>query len=62
MFSPHFFSFQDLGFDVDDAGALAVAHHLCSLDNCDIIGEVHNTGFVKGIGGVDIIAKVRMGD
>jgi len=46
----------DLGFDVDDAGALAVGHHLSSLGLADIIGVVHNTGFVKGIGGVDVIA------
>ena len=55
-FSP-LFLLQDLGFDVDDAGALAVAHHLSSLGYCDIIGVTHNTGFVKGVGGVDVIAN-----
>lgn len=45
----------DLGFDVDDAGALAIANHLQDIGECEIIAVVHNTGFDKGIGGVDSI-------
>ena len=45
----------DLGFDVDDAGAIAVANHLQDLGLCELRGVVHNTGFVEGIGAVDSI-------
>ena len=45
----------DLGFDVDDVGALAVANHLQDIGLCRLLAVVHNTGFVKGIGGVDVI-------
>ena len=38
----------DLGFDVDDAGAIAVANHLQDLGLCELRGVVHNTGFVEG--------------
>ena len=34
----------DLGFDVDDAGALAVASHLADLGECELVGVVHDTG------------------
>merc|ERR1719361_94823 len=45
----------DLGFDVDDAGAVAVGNHLMDIGACDLLGVVHNTGFYYGIGGVDVI-------
>ena len=45
----------DLGFDVDDAGAVAVANHLQDIGACEILGIVHNTGFYYGICGVDVI-------
>ncbi|KAL1504359.1 hypothetical protein AB1Y20_010765 [Prymnesium parvum] len=45
----------DLGFDVDDVGALAVAHHLQDIGACQLLAVVHNTGFFKGIGGVDVV-------
>ena len=45
----------DLGFDVDDAGAVAVGNHLQDIGACDLLGIVHNTGFYYGIGGVDVI-------
>jgi hypothetical protein len=45
----------DLGFDVDDVGALAVANHLADIGKCDILGVVHNTAFYEGIGGVDVV-------
>jgi len=45
----------DLGFDVDDVGALSVAHALADNGNVDIIGVVCNTGRDACIVGVDII-------
>jgi len=45
----------DLGFDVDDAGALAIANHLQDIGKCKILAVIHNTAFYKGIGGVDVI-------
>ena len=45
----------DLGFDVDDAGAIAVGNHLADIGKCNLLGIVHNTGFYYGIGGVDTI-------
>ncbi len=47
----------DLGFDVDDVGAISVALHAQDIGLAEIKGIVHNTGFVKGIGGVDVIAN-----
>ena len=53
----------DLGFDVDDVGALAVANHLSDIGECDLLAVVHNTGFYEGIGGVDTINNYgRSGD
>lgn len=48
-------SLNDIGFDVDDAGALAVANHLQDQRYFQLLGVVHNTGFHKGIGAVDVI-------
>ena len=45
----------DLGFDVDDAGAIAVAHALADQGLVDILGIVCNTGRDACIVGVDII-------
>ena len=45
----------DLGFDVDDAGAIAVGNHLMDIGACELVGVVHNTGFYYGIGGVNVI-------
>jgi len=45
----------DLGFDVDDVGAIAVANHLQDVGACKLLAVIHNTGFYKGIGGVDVI-------
>jgi len=45
----------DLGFDVDDVGALAVAHALADQGHVDILGVVCNTGRDACIVGVDII-------
>jgi len=45
----------DLGFDVDDVGAIAVAHALANQGTVDILGIVCNTGRDACIVGVDII-------
>ena len=45
----------DLGFDVDDVGALSVANHLQDIGKAHILGVVHNTGFSIGIGGANVI-------
>ena len=41
----------DLGFDVDDVGAVAVGNHLHDIGAANLLGVVHNTGFLFGIGG-----------
>lgn len=46
---------SDLGYGVDDIGALAVVNHLQDIGKCKLLGVLHNTGFYKGIGGVDVI-------
>jgi inosine-uridine nucleoside N-ribohydrolase len=45
----------DLGFDVDDVGAIAVAHALADQGKVDILGIVCNTGRDSCIVGVDIV-------
>lgn len=45
----------DLGFDVDDVGAIAVAHALADQGHADILGIVCNTGRDACIVGVDIV-------
>jgi pyrimidine-specific ribonucleoside hydrolase len=45
----------DLGFDVDDVGAISVAHALADQGRVDILGIVCNTGRDACIIGVDIL-------
>lgn len=45
----------DLGFDVDDVGAIAVAHALADENYVDLLGVVCNTGSDSCIRGVDIV-------
>ena len=45
----------DLGFDVDDVGAIAVANHLQDRGECRLLAVLHDTGFKKGVGGVAVI-------
>ena len=45
----------DLGFDVDDVGAIAVAHALADQGHVDLLAVVCNTGRDACIVGVDII-------
>jgi len=45
----------DLGFDVDDVGAIAVAHALADQGHVDLVGVVCNTGRDACIVGVDVV-------
>ena len=45
----------DMGFDVDDVGAVCMANELMILGEADILAIVHDTGYKKGIGGVSAI-------
>jgi hypothetical protein len=45
----------DLGFDVDDVGAIAVAHALADQGHVDLLGVVCSTGRDACVVGVDII-------
>ena len=45
----------DLGFDVDDTGAVCIANELMVRGEADILAIVHNTGFKLGIAGVSSI-------
>ena len=45
----------DLGFDVDDVGAIAIAHALADKGHVDLLGIVCNTGNDACIVGVDIV-------
>ena len=45
----------DMGFDVDDVGAICLANALVDLGEANILAIVHDTGFDKGIGGVSSI-------
>ena len=45
----------DMGFDVDDVGALCVAHALADNNETDILLVVHDTGFRLGAGAISSI-------
>jgi inosine-uridine nucleoside N-ribohydrolase len=45
----------DMGFDVDDVGAVCMANALQKNGEAKILAIVHDTGFNKGIGGVSSI-------
>lgn len=45
----------DMGFDVDDVGAVCVANALADRGEADIVAIVHDTGFSKGIGAVSTL-------
>ena len=42
----------DMAFDVDDVGAVCVAHALADLGEVDILAVVHDAGLFEGIGAV----------
>ena len=45
----------DMGFDVDDVGALCVAHALQDMNETEILLVIHNTGFRLGAGAISSI-------
>eukprot|EP00729_Bicosta_minor_P022210 gene22210-24195_t len=45
----------DMGFDVDDVGAVCLGNALMAANKTDILAVVHNTGCNLGIGGVSSI-------
>lgn len=45
----------DLGFGVDDVGAVAIANHLQDIGKVKVLGFIHDTGFHRGIGGIDTV-------
>lgn len=45
----------DMGFDVDDVGAVCAAHALEQSGEARILAIVHDTGYAKGIGAVSAI-------
>ena len=45
----------DLGFDVDDVGAVSVANYFQDMGEAELLAVIHNTAFYKGIGGVDVL-------
>ena len=45
----------DMGFDVDDVGAVCMANELMLLGEANILAIVHDTGYKIGIGGVSAI-------
>lgn len=45
----------DIGAFVDDVGAICTANALQDLGEADIIAVVHDTGFIKGVGGISAL-------
>ena len=45
----------DLGFDVDDTGAVCIANELMLRGEADILAIVHDTGYKLGVGGVSAV-------
>lgn len=45
----------DMSIDVDDVGALCVAHALADLGEANLLAVIHDTGLAEGIGGVSVI-------
>eukprot|EP00966_Prymnesium_polylepis_P238622 5518467-Prymnesium_polylepis.1 len=44
-----------MSIDVDDVGALCVAHALEDLGEARILAVLHNTGLDEGVGAVSVI-------
>ena len=45
----------DMDFDVDDVGALCLAHALQDLGETELLAVVHNAGYPTAIGAVSVI-------
>ena len=46
----------DMSFDVDDVGAVCIAHALADLDEAKIIGIVYDSGYPEGVGAIDSLS------
>ena len=47
----------DMSIDVDDVGALCVAHALQDLGEAQILAVTHNTGLDQGVGAISVITN-----
>ena len=45
----------DMGFDVDDVGAVCAAHAMADKGEVEIIAIVHDAGYPRGIGAVSVL-------
>ncbi|EOD20735.1 hypothetical protein EMIHUDRAFT_229346 [Emiliania huxleyi CCMP1516] len=45
----------DMSIDVDDVGALCLAHALQDRNKAEILAVTHNTGLEQGVGAVSVI-------
>ena len=45
----------DMSFDVDDVGAICVAHALADRGEADLIGIVYDSGYPEGVGALDAL-------
>jgi hypothetical protein len=45
----------DMSIDVDDVGALCVAHALADRGEAEILATTHNTGLPEGVGAISVI-------
>ena len=46
----------DMSFDVDDVGALCMAHALHDLGEASLLAVMHNSGYPQGIGAASVLA------
>jgi len=57
----------DMSFDVDDVGAICIAHALMDLGEAELLAVVHSSGYPEGIGAASVInewyghSSVRLG-
>jgi len=45
----------DMDYDVDDVGAVCIAHALADMGEVDLIAMVHNVGYPRAIGAVSVL-------
>ena len=45
----------DMSIDVDDVGAMCIAHALCDAGEASLLAVVHSTGLSSGIGALAVI-------
>ena len=47
----------DMSFDVDDVGAVCVAHELTQTGEADLLAVVHYSGVPAGIGAASVLSE-----